>query len=319
MVTNKYDIVGIGNAIVDVIADVNNDFLENNKLRKGLMSLVDLESIKSISKNIEIKATVSGGSVANSIVALAQNNIKTAFIGKVGKDKIGNSFIEGLQKEKVTFTGTANSDESETGRCLVMVTPDAQRTMSTYLGISQKLTANDIDEDVISHSNIVYLEGYLWDLDDAQMAIKKAISLAKKNHKLVAFSVSDVFCIERFRDSFKDLVNNEADLIFANEEEIKSLFEKSDLNECLKMIKEKEKVFAITLGEKGAVIAHKGDIHNIESQKIDNLTDTTGAGDLFAAGFLLKYISGSDLIECGKEGVNFASQIIQVYGARLNR
>ena len=319
MVTNKYDIVGIGNAIVDVIADVNNDFLENNKLRKGLMSLVDLESIKSISKNIEIKATVSGGSVANSIVALAQNNIKTAFIGKVGKDKIGNSFIEGLQKEKVTFTGTAYSDESETGRCLVMVTPDAQRTMSTYLGISQKLTANDIDEDVISHSNIVYLEGYLWDLDDAQMAIKKAISLAKKNHKLVAFSVSDVFCIERFRDSFKDLVNNEADLIFANEEEIKSLFEKSDLNECLKMIKEKEKVFAITLGEKGAVIAHKGDIHNIESQKIDNLTDTTGAGDLFAAGFLLKYISGSDLIECGKEGVNFASQIIQVYGARLNR
>lgn len=319
MVTNKYDIVGIGNAIVDVIADVNNDFLENNKLRKGLMSLVDLESIKSISKNIEIKATVSGGSVANSIVALAQNNIKTAFIGKVGKDKIGNSFIEGLQKEKVTFTGTANSDESETGRCLVMVTPDAQRTMSTYLGISQKLTANDIDEDVISHSNIVYLEGYLWDLDDAQMAIKKAISLAKKNHKLVAFSVSDVFCIERFRDSFKDLVNNEADLIFANEEEIKSLFEKSDLNECLKMIKEKEKVFAITLGEKGAVIAHKGDIHNIESQKIDNLTDTTGAGDLFAAGFLLKYISGSNLIECGKEGVNFASQIIQVYGARLNR
>ena len=319
MVTNKYDIVGIGNAIVDVIADVNNDFLENNKLRKGLMSLVDLESIKSISKNIEIKATVSGGSVANSIVALAQNNIKTAFIGKVGKDKIGNSFIEGLQKEKVTFTGTANSDESETGRCLVMVTPDAQRTMSTYLGISQKLTANDIDEDVISHSNIVYLEGYLWDLDDAQMAIKKAISLAKKNHKLVAFSVSDVFCIERFRDSFKDLVNNEADIIFANEEEIKSLFEKSDLNECLKMIKEKEKVFAITLGEKGAVIAHKGDIHNIESQKIDNLTDTTGAGDLFAAGFLLKYISGSNLIECGKEGVNFASQIIQVYGARLNR
>ena len=319
MVTNKYDIVGIGNAIVDVIADVNNDFLENNKLRKGLMSLVDLESIKSISKNIEIKATVSGGSVANSIVALAQNNIKTAFIGKVGKDKIGNSFIEGLQKERVTFASTANSDESETGRCLVMVTPDAQRTMSTYLGISQKLTANDIDEDVISHSNIVYLEGYLWDLDDAQMAIKKAISLAKKNHKLVAFSVSDVFCIERFRDSFKDLVNNEADLIFANEEEIKSLFEKSDLNECLKMIKEKEKVFAITLGEKGAVIAHKGDIHNIESQKIDNLTDTTGAGDLFAAGFLLKYINGSDLIECGKEGVNFASQIIQVYGARLNR
>lgn len=315
----KFDITGIGNAIVDVIADVNDDFLEDNNLRKGLMSLVDLESIKSISKNIEIKATVSGGSVANSIVALAQNNIKTAFIGKVGKDKVGNSFIEGLKKEQVTFASKANTDESETGRCLVMVTPDAQRTMSTYLGISQKLAANDIDEDVISHSNIIYLEGYLWDLDDAQLAIKKAISLAKKNSKCVAFSVSDVFCIERFRDSFKDLVDNEADIIFANEEEIKSLYEKSDLNECLKMIKDKGKIFAITLGEKGAVIVHKDGIHNIESQKIDDLKDTTGAGDLFAAGFLLKYINGSDLIECGNEGVNFASQIIQVYGARLNR
>ena len=315
----KFDITGIGNAIVDVIADVNDDFLENNNLRKGLMSLVDLESIKSISKNIEIKATVSGGSVANSIVALAQNNIKTAFIGKVGKDKVGNSFIEGLKKEQVTFASTANTDESETGRCLVMVTPDAQRTMSTYLGISQKLAANDIDEDVISHSNIIYLEGYLWDLNDAQMAIKKAISLAKKNRKLIAFSVSDVFCIERFRDSFKDLVNNEADIIFANEEEIKSLYEKSDLNECFEIIKDKGKVFAITLGEKGAAIVHKDGIHNIESQKIDNLIDTTGAGDLFAAGFLLKYINGSNLIECGKEGVNLASQIIQVYGARLNQ
>ena len=180
MVNQEFDIVGIGNAIVDVITDVNEEFLNKKELRKGLMSLVDLDSIKSLSEEIEIKANVSGGSVANSIVALAQNNIKTAFIGKVGEDKVGNSFIKGLEKEKVIFANTAQSDKSETGRCLVMVTPDAQRTMSTYLGISQKLNASDINKEVISHSKITYLEGYLWDLDDAQEAIKKAIKIAEK-------------------------------------------------------------------------------------------------------------------------------------------
>ena len=188
MVNQEFDIVGIGNAIVDVITDVNEEFLNKKELRKGLMSLVDLDSIKSLSEEIEIKANVSGGSVANSIVALAQNNIKTAFIGKVGEDKVGNSFIKGLEKEKVIFANTAQSDESETGRCLVMVTPDAQRTMSTYLGISQKLNASDINKEVISHSKITYLEGYLWDLDDAQEAIKKAIKIAKEAGKIVAFS-----------------------------------------------------------------------------------------------------------------------------------
>ena len=317
MVDNKYDIVGIGNSIVDVITDVEDQFLNEHELRKGLMSLVDLDGIKNISEKIDIKKTVSGGSVANSIVALAQNNMKTAFIGKVGIDKVGNAFVDGLNKENVFFANVPQSDESETGRCLVMVTPDAQRTMSTYLGISQKLNSDDVNEDVISQSKITYLEGYLWDLDDAQVAIKKATKVAKENNKIVAFSVSDVFCIERFKESFLSLINEEADIIFANEEEIKSLLGTSDLDESINIIKDRNKIFAITLGENGAMIINNEEVIKIEPQKIDNLVDTTGAGDLFAAGFLLKYIQGQPLEECGKEGVRFASKVIQIYGARL--
>jgi len=317
MVNENIDIVGIGNAIVDIIAEVNDDYLNEHELRKGLMSLVDLNMINKISKNLKIQTTVSGGSVANSIVCLAQNNIKTAFIGKVGNDKIGNKFIEGLEKEKVKFANTPQSDESQTGRCIVMVTPDAQRTMSTYLGISQKLNSADINEDVIKNSNITYLEGYLWDLDDAQIAIKKATICAKKNNKKVAFSISDVFCVERFRDSFKDLVENDANIVFANEEEIKSLFQVSSLEEARDKMKSLKKIFAITRGDKGAQIIHHNNIIEILPKKIENLVDTTGAGDIFAAGFLLEYIKNKELIDCGKEGVRLASQIIQKYGARL--
>ena len=317
MVGKEYDIVGIGNAIVDVISDVDDKFLEQQELRKGLMSLVDLDSIKSLSKKIEIKANVSGGSVANSIVALAQNNINTAFIGKVGNDEVGDLFIKGLENEKVVFENSAQSDESETGRCLVMVTPDAQRTMSTYLGISQKLNASDVNDDVIANSKITYLEGYLWDLDDAQEAIKKAIKISKNAGKLVAFSVSDVFCIERFRDSFLSLVNNEADIIFANEEEIKSLYEKNHLDECLEILNKKNKIFAITLGEKGAMIVNQDRRILIKPEKIERLVDTTGAGDLFAAGFLLGFLKNESMENCGATGVSFASKVIQIYGARL--
>jgi sugar/nucleoside kinase (ribokinase family) len=250
-------------------------------------------------------------------VALAQNNINTAFIGKVGNDEVGDSFIKGLENEKVVFENSAQSDESETGRCLVMVTPDAQRTMSTYLGISQKLNASDVNDDVIANSKITYLEGYLWDLDDAQEAIKKAIKISKNAGKLVAFSVSDVFCIERFRDSFLSLVNNEADIIFANEEEIKSLYEKNHLDECLEILNKKDKIFAITLGEKGAMIVNQDRRILIKPEKIERLVDTTGAGDLFAAGFLLSFLKNESMENCGATGVSFASKVIQIYGARL--
>ena len=313
----KFDITGIGNAIVDVIVDVEDKYLEDQNIRKGMMSLVDLKTIENISDTIEIKTTVSGGSVANSIVALAQNGMNTAFIGKVSNDEIGSKFIDGLKSENVTFACKAQSDDSKSGRCIVMVTPDAQRTMSTYLGISQKLNSGDINQDVIKNSSITYLEGYLWDLDDAQVAIKHATDYAKSSGNLVAFSVSDVFCIERFRDSFRSMIVSNVDIVFANKEEIKSLYENDNIEEITKILSQQERIYAITMGEEGALIIKGDETYKIEAQKIENLVDTTGAGDLFAAGFLEHFIKNESLESCGSRGVEMASRVIQQYGARL--
>ena len=313
----KFDITGIGNAIVDVIVNVEDKYLEDQDIRKGMMSLVDLKTIENISDTIEIKTTVSGGSVANSIVALAQNGMNTAFIGKVSNDEIGSKFIDGLKSENVTFACKAQSDDSKSGRCIVMVTPDAQRTMSTYLGISQKLDSGDINQDVIKNSSITYLEGYLWDLDDAQVAIKHATDYAKSSGNLVAFSVSDVFCIERFRDSFRSMIDSNVDIVFANKEEIKSLYENDNIEEITKILSQQERIYAITMGEEGALIIKGDETYKIEAQKIENLVDTTGAGDLFAAGFLEHFIKNESLESCGSRGVEMASKVIQQYGARL--
>tara|TARA_B100000925_G_scaffold75486_1_gene53196 strand:- start:3364 stop:4320 length:957 start_codon:yes stop_codon:yes gene_type:complete len=313
----KFDITGIGNAIVDVIVNVEDKYLEDQDIRKGMMSLVDLKTIENISDTIEIKTTVSGGSVANSIVALAQNGMNTAFIGKVSNDEIGSKFINGLKSENVTFACKAQSDDSKSGRCIVMVTPDAQRTMSTYLGISQKLNSGDINQDVIKNSSITYLEGYLWDLDDAQVAIKHATDYAKSSGNLVAFSVSDVFCIERFRDSFRSMIDSNVDIVFANKEEIKSLYENDNIEEITKILSQQERIYAITMGEEGALIIKGDETYKIEAQKIENLVDTTGAGDLFAAGFLEHFIKNESLESCGSRGVEMASRVIQQYGARL--
>ena len=313
----KFDITGIGNAIVDVIVNVEDKYLEDQDIRKGMMSLVDLKAIENISDTIEIKTTVSGGSVANSIVALAQNGMNTAFIGKVSNDEIGSKFIDGLKSENVTFACKAQSDDSKSGRCIVMVTPDAQRTMSTYLGISQKLNSDDINQDVIKNSSITYLEGYLWDLDDAQVAIKHATDYAKSSGNLVAFSVSDVFCIERFRDSFRSMIDSNVDIVFANKEEIKSLYENDNIEEITKILSQQERIYAITMGEEGALIIKGDETYKIEAQKIENLVDTTGAGDLFAAGFLEHFIKNESLESCGSRGVEMASRVIQQYGARL--
>ena len=313
----KFDITGIGNAIVDVIVNVEDKYLEDQDIRKGMMSLVDLKTIENISDTIEIKTTVSGGSVANSIVALAQNGMNTAFIGKVSNDEIGSKFIDGLKSENVTFACKAQSDDSKSGRCIVMVTPDAQRTMSTYLGISQKLNSGDINQDVIKNSSITYLEGYLWDLDDAQVAIKHATDYAKSSGNVVAFSVSDVFCIERFRDSFRSMIDSNVDIVFANKEEIKSLYENDNIEEITKILSQQERIYAITMGEEGALIIKGDETYKIKPQKIENLVDTTGAGDLFAAGFLEHFIKNESLESCGSRGVEMASRVIQQYGARL--
>ena len=313
----KYDIVGIGNAIVDLIAEVDDSYLKKNKIIKGSMSLVDYDVANRIGNEVNIIRTISGGSVANSIVSMAQQNLKTAFIGKVNQDELGEKFSQGLKKEKVEFKISKSSTNKYTARCVILISTDAERTMNTYLGISQELTEEDIDLGIISNSSMLYLEGYLWDLDNAKKAIKKSISAAKNSETLVAFSISDTFCVDRFREEFIDLINNSADLIFANEAEIKSLYETSELDIAIKKCQETNKVFAITLGDKGAKIIHKDKIIKIEPEKIDKLVDTTGAGDLFAAGFLSEYIRTQDLGSSGKLGVKMASIIIQQFGARI--
>ena len=313
----KYDVIGIGNAIVDLIAEVDDSYLKKNDISKGAMSLVDYDVANKIGNEVNVLKIISGGSVANSIVSIAQQNLKTAFIGKVNDDELGMKFSEGLVKENVDFKIIKSQTSKYTARCIILVSPDAERTMNTYLGISQELTEEDIDMSIIEESSILYLEGYLWDLDKAKKAIKKSILIAKSSSTMVAFSISDAFCVDRFREEFIDLINNSADLIFANESEIKSLFETSELENAIKKCQETNKIFAVTLGDKGAKIIYKNTIINIKAEIIDKLVDTTGAGDLFAAGFLSEYTRSQDLESSGKEGVKMASIIIQQFGARI--
>jgi sugar/nucleoside kinase (ribokinase family) len=313
----KYDIVGIGNAIVDLIAEVDDSYLEKNSINKGSMSLVDYDVANKIGNEVDIVKTISGGSVANSIVCIAQQNLKTVFIGKVNQDELGKKFAKGLAEENVEFKITKSLVNKHTARCIILVSTDAERTMNTYLGVSQELTEEDVDLNIIEESSILYLEGYLWDLDNAKKAIKKSISTAINSETKIAFSISDAFCVDRFREEFIDLVNNSADIIFANESEIKSLFETSELETAIKKCQDTKKIFAVTLGDKGAKIIYKNEIVNIKAEIIDKLVDTTGAGDLFAAGFLAEYIRSQDLESSGKEGVKMASIIIQQFGARV--
>ena len=313
----KYDIVGIGNAIVDLIAEVDDSYLEKNSINKGSMSLVDYDVANRIGNEVDIVKTISGGSVANSIVCIAQQNLKTVFIGKVNQDELGEKFAKGLAEENVEFKITKSLANKHTARCIILISSDAERTMNTYLGVSQELTEEDVDLNIIEESSILYLEGYLWDLDNAKKAIKKSISTAINSETKIAFSISDAFCVDRFREEFIDLINNSADIIFANESEIKSLFETSELETAIKKCQETNKIFAVTLGDKGAKIIYKNEIVNIKAEIIDKLVDTTGAGDLFAAGFLAEYIRSQDLESSGKEGVKMASIIIQQFGARI--
>ena len=313
----KYDIVGIGNAIVDLIAEVDDSYLEKNSINKGSMSLVGYDVANRIGNEVDIVKTISGGSVANSIVCIAQQNLKTVFIGKVNQDELGEKFAKGLAEENVEFKITKSLANKHTARCIILVSPDAERTMNTYLGVSQELTEEDVDLNIIEESSILYLEGYLWDLDNAKKAIKKSISTAINSETKIAFSISDAFCVDRFREEFIDLVNNSADIIFANESEIKSLFEMNELNDAIKKCQDTKKIFAVTLGDKGAKIIYKNEVVDIKAEVIDKLVDTTGAGDLFAAGFLAEYLKTQDLELSGKQGVKMASIIIQQFGARL--
>ena len=307
-------IIGIGNAIVDVICKVEENFLTNNKLTKSTMKLVDENEFNELLSNLKIENTVSGGSVANSIVGLSQLGNEVGFIGKVNDDELGAKYEEGLKKEKVNYFYSKKKERIPTGTCLILITPDSERTMVTFLGTAGKINEGDINVEVIKNSEIVFLEGYLWDEGDPRKAFEKAI----KNSKKVAMSLSDLFCVERHKPHFLDLVKNNLDITFANEQEITSLINGKNFNEVIEFAKEIKKIIVVTRGEKGALAINNNKVIECSARKNLKIIDLTGAGDLFAGGFLNGYANGKSIEESLESGTDMSSKIIQVIGARLN-
>ncbi len=307
-------ILGIGNAIVDVICKVDDQYLLDNKLVKSTMKLVDEIEFKKILSTIKIEDTVSGGSVANSIVGLSQLENDVGFIGKVNDDVFGQKYEEGLIKENVKYFYKKKGEVSPTGTCLILITPDAERTMVTFLGIAGKISEKDINEKAIKESEMIFLEGYLWDEGEPKSAFDKAMSIS--NNK--AMSLSDQFCVQRHKDNFLNLVKNKLDITFANEQEIKSLINAKNFKEVITFGKELGKLLVITRGEKGSIAITKNEIIECESKKDLKILDLTGAGDLFASGFLHGFINGFSTKESLEKGTEMSSKIIQQVGARLN-
>ncbi len=307
-------IIGIGNAIVDVICKINDDFLTNNKLTKSTMKLVDESEFKKLLSNLKIEETVSGGSVANSIVGLSQLGGKVGFIGKVCDDELGGKYEEGLKKENVKYFYSKKKEILPTGTCLILITPDSERTMCTFLGTAGKINANDININAIKNSEILFLEGYLWDEGEPKKAFDKAI----QNSNKAAMSLSDLFCVERHKPHFLDLVKNKLDITFANEQEIMSLVSAKSFDEVIEFSKQLGKLIIITRGEKGATAIQGSEVAECEIQKNLKIVDLTGAGDLFAAGFLHGHVNNLSLKESLNKGTEMSSKIIQKIGARLN-
>ena len=307
-------ILGIGNAIVDVICKVDDSFIPKNNLTKSTMKLFfDENEFKNLLKNLKIEKTVSGGSVANSIVGLSQLGDKVGFIGKVSDDEFGNKYEEGLKKENVEYFYSKKKEELPTGTCLILITPDSERTMCTFLGTAGKINENDVSLDAIKKSEIIFLEGYLWDEGDPKKAFDKAINCANK----VAMSLSDLFCVDRHKPNFLNLVKNKLDITFANEQEITSLIEAKNFNEIIDFSKQLNKLIIVTRGEKGAVAINGDEVSETDIEKNLNIIDLTGAGDLFAAGFLHGYINKLSTKECLTKGTEMSSRVIQQIGARL--
>jgi len=306
-------IVGIGNAIVDVICKVEDIFLTKNSLTKSSMKLVDESEFNKLLSSLTIEETVSGGSVANSIVGLSQLGNKVGFIGKVSDDKFGNKYEEGLKKEKVKYFYSKKKENLPTGTCLILITPDSERTMCTFLGTAGKINENDLDINVIKNSEMTFLEGYLWDEGDPKKAFEKAI----KNSKKVAMSLSDQFCVERHKNNFLELVKEKLDITFANEQEVMSLINAKSFDEVISFSKSLNKVIVITRGDKGAIVIKKDEVIEVGVKKNLKIVDLTGAGDLFAAGFLHGYINNFTMKESLEKGTEMSSKIIQQIGARL--
>jgi sugar/nucleoside kinase (ribokinase family) len=307
-------ILGIGNAIVDVICKVDDNFITENNLTKSTMKLFfDENEFKNLLKNLKIEKTVSGGSVANSIVGISQLGDKAGFIGKISDDEFGSNYEEGLNKEKVEFFYSKKKEMLPTGTCLILVTPDSERTMCTFLGIAGKINEKDVSVDAIKKSEIIFLEGYLWDEGEPKQAFDKAINNANK----VAMSLSDLFCVDRHKPNFLNLVKNKLDITFANEQEITSLIEAKNFDEVINFSKQLNKLIIITRGEKGAVAINGDEVIENDIQKNLKIVDLTGAGDLFAAGFLHGYINKLSTKECLEKGTEMSSKVIQQIGARI--
>tara|TARA_B100000700_G_C14898696_1_gene786280 strand:- start:255 stop:1181 length:927 start_codon:yes stop_codon:yes gene_type:complete len=306
-------ILGIGNAIVDVICKVNEDFILQNHLTKSTMKLVDENEFKKLLSNLKIEETISGGSVANSIVGLSQLNNDVGFIGKINNDELGSKYENGLKKEKVKYFYTKKRESLSTGTCLILITPDSERTMCTFLGISGKINENDIDISKIKKSEITFLEGYLWDKGDPRKAIEKAI----KNSNLVAMTLSDKFCVDRHKSEFLDLVKNKLDIIFANEQEILSLTDTKSMNDVISFGKSLGKLLVITRGVNGSIAIKNNEVNECSAQKKLKIIDLTGAGDLFASGFLHGHINNLSVKESLIKGTELSSKIIQRIGARF--
>ena len=307
-------ILGIGNAIVDVICKVNDSFIEQNNLTKSTMKLFfDENEFKNLLTNLKIEKTVSGGSVANSIVGLSQLGNQVGFIGKVSDDDFGGKYEEGLKKENVEYFYSKKKEELPTGTCLILVTPDSERTMCTFLGTAGKINEDDVDSNVIKKSEIIFLEGYLWDEGEPKKAFDKAINNANK----VAMSLSDLFCVDRHKPHFLNLVKNKLDITFANEQEITSLIGAKNFDEVINFSKQLNKLVIVTRGAKGAVAVNGDEVFESDIHKNLKIIDLTGAGDLFAAGFLHGYINQLSIRESLEKGTEMSSRVIQQIGARL--
>ena len=307
-------ILGIGNAIVDVICKVDESFINQNKLSKGTMKLIfDDKEFKSMLSNLKIEKTISGGSVANSIVGLSQLGNKVGFIGKVSDDDLGAKYEEGLKTESVKYFYSKKKEGLPTGTCLILVTPDSERTMCTFLGTAGKINENDVDKDIIRESEMIFLEGYLWDEGEPKKAFEKAINNANR----VAMSLSDQFCVDRHKPHFLNLVKNKLDITFANEQEMISLIDAKTFKDVIDFARSLKKLIIITRGDKGAISINGDQVIENDVEKNLNIKDLTGAGDLFASGYLHGFLNGLDTLDCLNKGKEMSSKIIQQIGARL--
>jgi sugar/nucleoside kinase (ribokinase family) len=310
-------ILGIGNAIVDVFSHVDESFIKDNNLIKGSMKLISEEEFRQLKKKIKIQKTLAGGSVANSMAGISYLKGDSSFIGKINLDKFGELYKKSLENINVKFLYNEKKELFPTGTCIILITPDSERTMCTYLGISSQLAANDLKESNIIDKELIFLEGYLWDKGKSEEMFQQAIFFSKKHKVKIAMTLSDIFCVNRHKKDFYNLLKNDLDILFGNENEINELTNNKNLTDSIQQLIPLNKLIIITRSEKGSLAIKNNEIINCESIKVDKMLDATGAGDLFAAGFLKEYLEKSEIKKCLTTGSIIASQIIQKIGARL--